>query len=86
MSGTTDSKGNAMANRTAAELLARAEKAPFDYCFPNKTEDIGVLRFAIESGCHAKAPYYLGNLFYDKLNWQEAIRLWELSEPVTGLL
>lgn len=55
MSGTTDSVGNAMANRTAAELLARAEKAPFDYCFPNKTEDIGVLRFAIESGCHAKA-------------------------------
>lgn len=55
MSGTTDSKGNAMANRTAAELFARAEKAPFDYCFPNKTEDIGVLRFAIESGCHAKA-------------------------------
>ena len=79
MSGTTDSKGNAMANRTAAELLARAEKAPFDYCFPNKTEDIRVLRFAIESGCHAKAPCYLGNLFYDKLNWQEAIRLWELS-------
>ncbi len=61
-------------------LLERAEKCAPDYCFPNKLEDIGVLRFAIEEGCCAKAPYYLGNLFYDKLNWQESVKLWELSE------
>ena len=70
----TDGKGG-----MTMGLLARAERAPSDYCFPNKPEDIGVLRFAIQNGCHAKAPYYLGNLFYDRLNWQEAVRLWELS-------
>lgn len=60
-------------------LLQKAEKAASDYCFPNKLEDIGVLRFAIENGAAAKAPYYLGCLFYDKLQWEESVRLWELS-------
>lgn len=61
------------------EFLSRAENSPADYCFPNKLEDIAVLRFAIENGCNKKAPYYLGNLFYDKLIWEEAISLWECS-------
>ena len=38
-----------------------------------------MLRFAIENGCDKKAPYYLGNLFYDKLQWQESLALWEMS-------
>lgn len=59
-------------------LKAAEEQRP-DYCFPNKLEDIAVLQSAIDKGCHAKAPYYLGNLYYDKLQWQEAVRLWELS-------
>ncbi|MDE7266241.1 MAG: DUF5107 domain-containing protein [Lachnospiraceae bacterium] len=61
------------------QVLEVAEGQTPDYCFPNKLEDIAVLQFAIEKGCHAKAPYYLGNLYYDKLQWQEAVRLWELS-------
>lgn len=61
------------------DLLSHAESCPADYCFPNKLEDIAVLRFAIENGCDRKAPYYLGNLFYDKLVWEEAISLWESS-------
>ncbi len=60
-------------------ILNEAESCTPDYCFPNKLEDIAVLRFAIEEGCHAKAPYYLGNLYYDKQQWQESVRLWELS-------
>lgn len=60
-------------------VLERAETCAPDYCFPNKLEDIAVLRFAIEHGFKAKACYYLGNLFYDKLQWQEAIKLWETS-------
>ena len=59
--------------------LAVAESRKPDYCFPNKLEDIAVLQFAIEKGCRAKAPYYLGNLYYDKLQWEESVRLWELS-------
>jgi tetratricopeptide (TPR) repeat protein len=61
------------------ELLEKAEKISPDYCFPNKLEDISVLRFAIEKGCVAKACYYLGNLFYDKQQWEEALDLWETS-------
>lgn len=63
----------------AHELLQRAESASPDYCFPNKLEDIAVLRFAIANGFQAKSCYYLGNLFYDKLQWQESIALWEES-------
>ena len=60
-------------------LLRKAEETAPDYCFPNKLEDIGVLSFAIDHGCTAKAPYYLGCLFYDKLQWEESVKLWELS-------
>ena len=62
-----------------ASLLAQAEGCRPDYCFPNKPEDIAVLCFAIRRGCHAKAPYYLGCLYYDKLQWQESVNLWEMS-------
>ena len=60
-------------------LLQKAEGCAPDYCFPNKLEDIAVLRFAISRGCGAKAPYYLGCLFYDKLQWEESVALWEAS-------
>lgn len=60
-------------------LLKKAEGQPSDYCFPNKLEDIAVLRFAVARGCKAKAGYYLGNLFYDRQQWEEALALWEAS-------
>ena len=60
-------------------VLGKAEKMCPDYCFPNKLEDIAVLRFAVEKGCVAKAGYYLGNLFYDKQQWEESLALWEAS-------
>ena len=73
-----------MAKKDKAEeaeaFLRVAEKELPDYCFPNKLEDIQVLSFAIKNGCRAKAPYYLGNLFYDKMQWEKAVKLWEMSE------
>lgn len=63
----------------ATAVWQAAEEACPDYCFPNKLEDIAVLRYAIDRGYAAKAAYYLGNLFYDKLQGKEAIGLWELS-------
>ena len=49
-------------------------------CFPNRLEDILVLKMAVElDPADAKAPYYLGNLFYDKRQYTEAISYWELS-------
>ncbi len=65
--------------RQAEAVIRQAENCPPDYCFPNKLEDIAVLRFAAGFQCGVKAKYYLGNLFYDKQQWEEAIALWEAS-------
>ncbi len=49
-------------------------------CFPNKAEDIAVLKCAMDIyPAGAKAPYYLGCLYYDKLQYDLAISLWEKS-------
>lgn len=50
------------------------------YCFPNRLEDIAVLKAAMGSNeADTKAPYYLGNLWYDKRQYNDAIAMWELS-------
>lgn len=63
--------------------LAYGEKAASanpDYCFPNRVEDIAVLQFAIARNLKdGKAPYYLGNLWYDKRQYNNAIEMWELA-------
>jgi tetratricopeptide (TPR) repeat protein len=65
--------------RTVSDLLDEAEHTCPDYCFPNKTEDIAVLRFASDRDC-PMAKYYLGNLYYDRRQWEEAVSLWEQAE------
>lgn len=56
----------------------RAEAAPSDYCFPARIEDVLVLEAAIRANPDdARAPYYLGNLLYDRRRHEEAIALWE---------
>ncbi|MCM1115362.1 MAG: DUF5107 domain-containing protein, partial [Clostridium sp.] len=43
-------------------------------CFPNRIEDIAVLEFAANHNPEDfKAPYYLGNLYYDKERYEDAI-------------
>ncbi|MDO5702269.1 MAG: DUF5107 domain-containing protein, partial [Lachnospiraceae bacterium] len=66
----------------AAELEAAEACDP--YCtFPNKLEDIAVLEHAIQRNERgAKAYYYLGCLYYDKLQFERAIDLWERSEEL----
>ncbi len=61
----------------AREALLCAEAAVPDYCFPNKQEDIQVLMFASGYPETPMAKYYLGCLFYDKLDWAKAVSLWE---------
>ena len=64
----------------AAEEFTKAQNADSAYCFPNKLEDIAVLYAAIESDNKAsKALYYLGCLYYDKLQFDLSIDLWEKS-------
>jgi tetratricopeptide (TPR) repeat protein len=51
-----------------------------DYCFPARLEEIAILESAMRANPRdSRAPYYLGNLFYDRNRHAEAIRLWERS-------
>ena len=59
---------------------AEAEQADSAYCFPNRLEAVLALEKAKEANPHdAKAPYYLGCLYYDKRQYDAAIGNWELS-------
>lgn len=58
----------------------KAEQQPSDYCFPNRLEAVIALETAKEKNPNgARAPYYLGCLFYDKRQYDVAIENWELS-------
>lgn len=49
-----------------------------DYCFPNSIDDLLVLQKARElNPIDAKVNYYLGNLWYDKKQHDQAIVCWE---------
>ena len=64
--------------------LKEGEGASSLYCFPNRTEDINVLKKAVNAG-GKMAAYYLGCLFYDKGNFKEAISLWESAKKQISL-
>jgi tetratricopeptide (TPR) repeat protein len=58
----------------------KAEQADSYCCFPNRLEDVVALeRAKRENPQGAKAPYYLGCLYYDKRQYDLAIENWELS-------
>ncbi len=65
---------------TALSHYQHGAALPTDYCFPARLEEIAILEAAIRANpCDAKAPYFLGNLLYDRRRHTEAIRLWEKS-------
>ena len=61
--------------------IAKAEDFPSDCCFPNSIEDAIVLKYAIDA-LGSKANYYLGCLYYDKRQYQEAIHYWMVSSKL----
>ena len=64
----------------ATEYFKRASFLQPDFVFPNKIEDVPVLQKAIELNPNdAKAFYYLGNFWFDKRQYKEAIECWEQS-------
>ncbi len=66
--------------RKALASYKAAAKASPDYCFPSRLEEIPILEAAMRANpADARAPYYLGNLFYDRKRHAESIRLWETS-------
>ncbi|NRF37345.1 DUF5107 domain-containing protein [Pedobacter foliorum] len=72
-------------NEQAIHNFKTAAAADSYLCFPNRLQEIKVLRTAIDLNPEdSKAPYYLGNLFYDKRQYQEAIAYWEASVQLDG--
>ena len=65
---------------TARIYGKQARDASPDYCFPARLEEIAILREAIAAdSADPKAPYYLGNLFYDRQRYDEALACWRTS-------
>lgn len=64
----------------ANAYFVRAEHTAPGCCFPNRLEDVQVLTIARNTLNHAaRAPYYLGCLYYDKRQYDLAKQNWELS-------
>lgn len=64
----------------ANAYFVRAEHTSPGCCFPNRLEDVQVLTIARNTLDHAaRAPYYLGCLYYDKRQYDLAKQNWELS-------
>ena len=67
------------------QAFADAVKACPDYCFPNRLEAILALQCAmVQNPDDARAPYYLGNLYYDKRQYDLAMEAWETSARLDG--
>ncbi|GAA3980065.1 tetratricopeptide repeat protein [Mucilaginibacter dorajii] len=64
----------------ALQWFKRAATANPYLCFPNRLDEVKILQLAIAvNPADAKAPYYLGNLFYDKRQYEVAVGYWEQS-------
>lgn len=62
----------------ARKEIQRGESAPSTYCFPSRIEEQVILEKVIKLEPNAfYASYYLGNLLYDKKQYNKAIELWE---------
>ena len=54
-----------------------------DYCFPSRLEEIGIFESAMRANPRdPMAPYYLGNLLYDRRRHAEAISRWEKAAQI----
>jgi tetratricopeptide (TPR) repeat protein len=64
--------------RSATDAFQKAAAHAPEYCFPNRLEAILALECAQEvNPTDARAPYYLGNLWYDKRQYAQATACWE---------
>ena len=60
--------------------LQKAVQADPSYCFPNRLEDAYALKAVdVMPLTDARAPYYLGCLYYDKRQYDLAVACWERS-------
>ncbi|MDR1226036.1 MAG: DUF5107 domain-containing protein [Prevotellaceae bacterium] len=66
--------------KEATAYYAKASQMAPGACFPNRLEEVIVLKHAMQfDGNDPKAPYYLGNFWYAVRQYDEAIICWETS-------
>ncbi|WP_370452198.1 DUF5107 domain-containing protein [Cohnella sp. AR92] len=71
----------------AKAAWADAAAASPDYCFPNRLFEMDALEFAARRNpADSRAPYYLGNLLYDKKRPLDAVASWEVSRTIDDSL
>ncbi|MEO6455401.1 MAG: DUF5107 domain-containing protein [Ginsengibacter sp.] len=71
--------------KKAGEYFKYASSLNADLCFPNRIEDVLVLQTAIQLNADdAKANYYLGNFWYDKRQYKDAMICWQTSVKIDG--
>ncbi len=64
----------------AKQAILSAEECLPDYCFPHQLESVLALQLAIElNPTGSKAPYYLGNFWYNARQYDEALSCFEKS-------
>lgn len=67
------------------EFYQKAAQEKPDYCFPHRLEEILILESAIRVNPNdSYALFYLGNLFYDRKRYSDAIELWEQSAKLNN--
>lgn len=67
----------------AKETFDKASNMPSDYCFPNKLEELVVLKQAVQMNPNdSKAHYYIGNLLYAARQYNKAQEHWERSRQI----
>ena len=68
---------------SAIDFYKRADKCIPDYCFPNRIEEILILQDAILVNPEgAGAYYFLGNFWYSKQQYVNAVTMWEKSSEL----
>ncbi|MDR0574518.1 MAG: DUF5107 domain-containing protein [Tannerella sp.] len=71
---------NVNKEKEAKDTCYRAFELSPDKCFPNRLEEAAILQHALTVNPEDfKAPYYLGNFWYAKRQYKEAIDCWEKS-------
>ena len=65
-------------SRESSAVRERARHADPAYVFPSRLEELVLLSKAVQADPNdPHAPYYLGNLLYDRRRYSEAIMMWE---------
>jgi tetratricopeptide (TPR) repeat protein len=65
---------------SALEWFTQAASQPADWCFPHRLEEQIILEAARAANpSDGRAAYYLGNLYYDKKQYEKAIAAWETA-------